>query len=156
MLCQQHVPYITCEPQILERDIVVCLDMRGVRARRFALSLTGCIVPQPGDEYLVIASDGVWDVMSNLDAVKAAGGPRVMPSPRRRSTHACPTHTGLHELTVVAVLCVCVCVCVLLVAASARVAASSVSRSVRVVEQTLAKVCPMHLRSLAHPARMLT
>ena len=66
----------------------------------------------------------------------------------------CPKHTGLHELTVVAVLCVRVCV--LLVAASARVAASSVSRSVRVVEQTLAKVCPMHLRSLAHPARMLT
>lgn len=155
MLCQQHVPYITCEPQILERDIVVCLDMRGVRARRFALSLTGCIVPQPGDEYLVIASDGVWDVMSNLDAVKAAGGPRVMPSPRRRSTHAMPQAHWVARIDRGGrVVCACVCAARRSISACGGVKCVTIGSSRGAdARQGMSHA---HLRSLAHPARMLT
>lgn len=39
-------PYITCEPEIIESEI------------------------EPEDEYLVLASDGIWDVMSNDEVAK--------------------------------------------------------------------------------------
>ena len=43
-------PYVTCEPEILEKDI-------GAE-----------------DEYLVLASDGVWDVMRNEEVARFIGG----------------------------------------------------------------------------------
>lgn len=39
-------PYITCEPEIIEKQI------------------------EPDDEYLVLASDGVFDVIENEDVAK--------------------------------------------------------------------------------------
>jgi len=55
-------PFVTCEPEIVERDL-------GTGSIRAGIATSSTVATDPAD-FLVLASDGVWDVMENKDVAR--------------------------------------------------------------------------------------